>query len=132
MLLGPVNAALRNIKIECNIEDFLKKYHMKGSGIGGDFNGPTIKSLINNEERLSELCEIIGEENHEYIIHLKDIHEVATRKIVVIDVAKEFLTNFNKNWTSLRNMFDLNESLKIHLIKDHMYDYFELTGQTLL
>ena len=27
---------------------------------------------------------------------------------------------------------DLNESLKIHLIKDHMYDYFELTGQTLL
>ena len=35
--------------------------------------GPTIKSLINNEERLSELCEIIGEDNHEYIIHLEDL-----------------------------------------------------------
>ena len=67
--------------------------------------------------------------------HFKDIakvQEVATRKILDIDVAKEVLTNFNKNWTSLRNKFDLNESLKIHLIKDHMYDYFELTGQTLL
>ena len=78
---------------------------MKGSGIGSDFNGPTIKSFINNEERLSELCEIIGENNHEYIIHLEDIakvHEVATRKVLDIDVAKEVLTNFDKNWTSLR------------------------------
>ena len=60
------------------------------------------------------------------------VHEVATRKVLDIDVAKEVLTNFDVNWTNLRDKFDLNESLKIHLIKDHMYDYFELTGQTLL
>ena len=60
------------------------------------------------------------------------VHEVATNKVLDIDVAKEVLSNFNENWTILRNKFDLNESLKIHLIKDHMYDYFELTGQTLL
>ena len=110
--------------IECNIDHFLKKYHIKGSGIGGDLNGPTIKSLINNEVRLNELCEVIGEDNHEFIIHLQDIakvHEVATKRVLDIDVAKEVLTNFDVNWTNLRNKFDLNESLKIHLIKDHMY-----------
>ena len=84
---------------------------------------------------MNELCEVIGEDNHEFIIHLQDIakvHEVATIRVLDIDVAKEVLTNFDVNWTNLRDKFDLNESLKIHLIKDHMYDYFELTGQTLL
>ena len=109
--------------------------HLKGSGLGGEFKGPTIKSLINNEERLFELLEVIGDQNKEFITHLKDIakvHEVATRKSLDIDLAKEVLTNFNENWQVLRNKFDLNETLKIHLIKDHMFDYFELTGKTLL
>ena len=87
-------------------------------------------------DSLCSLCGVvIGEDNHEFIIHLQDIakvHEVATKRVLDIDVAKEVLTNFDVNWTKLRNRFDLNESLQIHLIKDHMYDYFELTGQTLL
>ena len=87
-----------------NIDDFLKKHHIKSSRIGGDLDGPTIKSLINNEQKLSELCGIIGEENHEFIVHLEDIakvHKVATKRVLDIDVAKEVLANFNENWTSL-------------------------------
>ena len=32
----------------------------------------------------------------------------------------------------MRDKFDLSETLKIHLIKHHMMDYFELTGQSFL
>ena len=32
----------------------------------------------------------------------------------------------------MRDKFDLSESLKILIINDHMFDYFELTGKTLL
>ena len=61
----------------------MKKYHFKGSGPGGDFNGPTIKSLINNDNKLNELKAEIGPENEDLILHLKNIsevHRVATRK----------------------------------------------------
>ena len=76
------------------------------------------------EERVAEPH---GDENKEFITHLKDIakvHEVATRKSLDIDLAKEVLTNFDENWQVLRNKFDLNETLKIHLIKDHMFVLF--------
>ena len=84
---------------------------MKSSGIGGDLNGPTIKSLINNEQKLRELCGIIGEENHEYIVHLEDIakvHEVATKRVLDIDVVNEVLTNFNENWTTGTSLILMN------------------------
>ena len=48
---------------------------------------------------LCSLCGVvIGEDNHEFIIHLQDIakvHEVATIRVLDIDVAKEVLTNFD-------------------------------------
>ena len=111
------------------------KNHFKGSGPGGDFNGPTIKDLINNESKLNELKDEISSEYEEFIIHLKNIaqvHRVATRKELDIDDAKLVLSKFPNDWKTMRDKFDLSESLKIHIIIDHMLDYFELTGKTFL
>ena len=135
VLLGPVNDTIKVIKKHSNIDAFLKKYHFKGSGPGGDFNGPTIKSLINNDNKLNELKAEIGPENEDLILRLKNIsevHRVATRKELDIDDAKSVLTKFSEHWKILRENFDLSECLKIHIINDHMLDYFELTGKTLL
>ena len=60
------------------------------------------------------------------------MHRVATRKELDIDDAKAVLTKFSEHWKILREKFDLSECLKIHIINDHMMDYFELTGKTLL
>ena len=49
-----------------------------------------------------------------------------------IGEAKGVLTNFTEHWKILRDKFNLSESLKIHIINDHMLDYFEFTGKTLL
>ena len=77
----------------------------------------------------------MGKEYEEFIIHLKNIsevHKVATKKELDIDDAKEVLTKFTNDWKVMRDKFNLSESLKIHIINDHMLDYFELTGKTLL
>ena len=74
-------------------------------------------------------------DKEDFILHLKNIsevHRVATRKDLDIDDAKAVLTQFSKHWKILREKFDLSECLKIHIINDHMFDYFELTGKTLL
>ena len=42
------------------------------------------------------------------------------------------LENFENTWDILRDSFNLSESLKIHIIKDHLYDTFELSGESLL
>ena len=46
--LGPVNDTWKCLRKYCDLKDFEKKHHMKesGSGLGGDFNGPTIKNLL--------------------------------------------------------------------------------------
>ena len=49
-----------------------------------------------------------------------------------IDDTKAVLTQFSEHWKILSEKFDLSECLKIHIINDHMLDYFELTGKTLL
>ena len=81
VLLGPVNDTIKVIKKHSNIDAFLKKYHFKDSGPGGDFNGPTIKSLINNDNKLNELKAEIGLENEDLILRLKNISEVQSPSV---------------------------------------------------
>ena len=33
----------------------MKRNRIKGSGCGGDFNGPTIKQIIHSEKKLNDL-----------------------------------------------------------------------------
>ena len=45
-LLGPVNQNIKMLKqIVPGVEEFMKINNIKGSGCGGDLNGPTIKKL---------------------------------------------------------------------------------------
>ena len=46
------------------------------------------------------------------------------------DLKKKY--HFKGSGLEMRDKFNLSESLKIHIINDHMLDYFELTGKTLL
>ena len=45
-LLGPVNQNIKMLKqIVPGVEEFMKINNIKGSGCGGDLNGPTIKNF---------------------------------------------------------------------------------------
>ena len=42
------------------------------------------------------------------------------------------LSDIHRTWELLRDKFYLSESLKIHIVKHHLFDTFELSGQSLL
>ena len=44
---------------------------------------------------------------------------------------KVFLQNFKYTWITLMEDFGLTMPLKVHIIVDHLSDYFELEGSTL-
>ena len=54
VLLGPFNTLSTTfLKIFGELVQFwVNKQRMRGSGLGGDFNGPTIKRIIHNETLL--------------------------------------------------------------------------------
>ena len=61
----------------CDLKDFEKKHHMKesGSGLGGDFNGPTIKNLL-KEKTLNDLTEYLPKKLLPFVNYLKIIKQV--------------------------------------------------------
>ena len=106
VLLGPRNDALKNIKEEVNIDDFLTKHHIRGSGQGGVYNGPTLKKLFNDKEKLKELREIIGPQRSIFVDHIENIakvHSISNSKVIDIDEAKTVLENFENTWDILRD-----------------------------
>ena len=42
------------------------------------------------------------------------------------------MDDFVNTWDVLRDKFNLSESMKIHIIKHHLFDTFELSGESLL
>ena len=67
-ILGPANDVFKNIEKVVDISDFKKKYSIKGKGLGGDLQGPTLKGIMKDETKLKELEDIISH-NDENIVH---------------------------------------------------------------
>ena len=78
--------------------------------LGGDYNGPTIKSLINNDSRLEELKNVVGDKHADFVTHLKQIsnvHYVATRKDLDKDAAQVAIDQFVEHWDQIKDKFNL-------------------------
>ena len=67
-----------------------------------------------------------------HLKHISTIHYFATRKDLDRDAARVAIDDFLEHWDQMRDKFDLSETLKLHIIKHHLMDYFELTGEALL
>ena len=83
---------------------------------------------------LSEIKGIVGEDNENFVEHLKNIsevHKVANAKELDLEESKKAFDQFERHWCLLQTMHDLSESLKIHIIILHMLEYIEKTGETL-
>ena len=137
-LFGPVNDVLKEIEKRVNISEFKNKHSLKGKGIGGDLQGPTIKGLIKDNSKLNELHDIVTKVDRnmalfvEYLKNLHKLNEIANFKLLDIDEAKCVLQILRTNYYMLLHEYDLSETLKMHIICAHYEDYFELTGETLL
>ena len=70
---------------------------------------------------------------HSYVDALesiKNIYQIATAKEVDPD-HRVIIENFNEQWKVLMNDHSETMPLKVHIIVDHLSDYFDEAGKTL-
>ena len=139
-LLGPVNQTFTILaKTVPGLTDFMKENNIKGSGCGGDLNGPTIKRLLQNHKNqltnLEILCRNVSEDHLLFIEHLRNInllHTLVNSHTLNIDIITAVIAKMRENFLKLHQKFKMSETLKLHVIFSHYLEYFHMTGHTLL
>jgi hypothetical protein len=136
VLLGPFNNVWAVLRKEApdSIKAFENKYNMKPDGQGGEYSGPTIKKIVHSEVILEDLQSCLEETHVPLLTCLKSIGELHNicRSRILNPSYKQVISDFNTNWDQCTQMFGLSKTLKIHIICDHLEQYFTKTGSTLL
>jgi hypothetical protein len=134
ILLGPFNDLWKCFlkTFGAPVKAWMKKKHMKGSGMGGDFNGPTIKGIIHNSDTLVDIQNSVpGSEDFVNTLRaMADLHNMVKQKQLAPDFETTIVT-FMIHWDMLHFQYGLNYTLKIHIIQDHLRDVLFETGKTL-
>ena len=137
LLLGSGNSCLR--MLEDTYQDFHKFYEMWGvSKVSFDFSGRDLKVLL-SDDCLQEMNLILGdnEDSHmvvDYLAAILRLYRTCVQKDLGVDMDwLQDVDNFKVKFRALHlnENFRLRESLKIHILCEHLQDYFILTGETL-
>ena len=138
VLLGPCNNCLSKLeeKYPQEMSYFYNEYKFtkKGQGIGGTFNGPSIKdiqleSMLNKLEAILPSSKDVGVAIN-YLKNLRELHRVCLENEIDPDY-KLILDDFENNFNHLYENIELNMTLKVHVILHHFTQYFELTNSTM-
>ena len=138
VLLGPCNNCLSKLeeKYPQEMSYFYNEYKFtkKGQGIGGTFNGPSIKDIL-QESMLNKLEAILPSSKDvgvaiNYLRNLRELHRVCLENEIDPDY-KLILDDFENNFNHLYENIELNMTLKVHVILHHFTQYFELTNSTM-
>ena len=134
VLLGPFNTLWNTLckHFPSEAEAFATYFGMKSAGKVGDFNGKTVKDVINDEVKLTNLEESLPANAHIFVECLRGIASV--HKVLVSDTLhpdyEAIITNFVTNWKVLEDKFEISCTLKIHIIETHMLDAIRESGKT--
>ena len=140
-VLGPGNDVLQFLEKSFpeKMEDFKKRHHIKGSGPGNTYNGPTLKRLLENKNGiLEDLSKVISVGKPEFQLFIQHLHNLGQLNIGVnmkyldLELLRTIIGDIEKVFKELQTHFDISMPLKIHIIIHHYLDHFELTGETLL
>ena len=138
-VLGPPNDLfdlMEKVFTKESVTEFYKRNNEKRSGeaAGGKFDGKSIKNLW-SEKALEDL-----EENFpadilpfiEFLRSIREVHNVCMKEELDLSIEyKEKIERFEKSRKHLYDNFGLNQTLKMHVIKEHYVTYFKMTGKTL-
>ena len=111
------------VNILQNLHIQRSKYH------GKNFEGNQCRKILNNINKLN-----IPNHLREYkdtLICLKALHIVCNSQFLPHNYI-EVLDKFSSSWSNLKNKFNVSTTPNIHIILDHLEDYFNETPLTLL
>ena len=128
--LGPVNKIWKGISQKYpNVEEIEKVLGLvRKDRQKKEFQGPQCVKILNNLELIRRS---LPAELHSYVDaleSLKTIYQMATAKEVDPD-HRILIENFEKQWKVLMDDHGETMPLKVHIIVDHLSDYFEEAGK---
>ena len=134
--LGPVNALWKGLSKHCVTQEIdLTAFEIiihvtKTDRQKKEFQGPECNLVLNN---LNLLRDFLPQNLHTFVDALeqiKDIYRMAHATTVEID-HREKIELFRNTWLTLMQDHGQTMPLKVHIILDHLSDYFELESKTL-
>ena len=102
-----------------------------GLSAGGKFDGPSVKKII-LETNLQILAQMLPADMEPFINFLRssrELHSVSVSTEFQPQDADFYLFSYKTNFDFLYENFDLNETLKAHVILAHYDWYFKNTGK---
>ena len=93
------------------------------------FEGNQCCQILYNIHKLN--IPIDYKEYKQVLIDLKALHTVCNSNVLPHNYV-EVLDKFSSSWQSLKDKFGISTTPKIHIILDHLEDYFNETNRTLL
>ena len=131
ILLGPVNHIICNLKLVYpKLVKVLNDLHIQNSKYQGkNFEGNQCRKILKN------ICSLqIPEHLVEYknvLLNLRSLHIVCNSECLPHNYT-EVLDKFSSSWYQLQEKYKISTTPKIHIILDHLEDYFDETQITLL
>ena len=134
--LGPVNALWKGLAKHCLAQEIdLTAFEIligvtKTDRQKKEFQGPECNLVLS---KLDLLRDFLPQHLHTFVNALeqiKDIYRMAHATTVEID-HREKIELFRNTWLTLMRDHGQTMPLKIHIILDHLSDYFEMEGKTL-
>ena len=129
--LGPVNHLWKGLSKHYDMTHIEKMLYLtKSDKQKKAFQGPECDIILKN---LDFLQGCLPQRLHTFVEALRQVaivYQISTATSVVSN-HREILQNFKHTWITLMEDFGLTMPLKVHIIVDHLSDYFELEGSTL-
>ena len=133
--LGPVNLVWKHLGKRVNLTTFEKKYSLvKGSYHSGEFIGPDCEKIFS---KIKELEKHVSEQDPssvafvESLKHLKHVNTVAHAETLDPN-HREIVRDLEDSFLKLHEDFGVPITPKLHIIFEHLPEFFDLKKTTLL
>ena len=133
-LLGGPNDCLQVMEKEFpeEIKLFYKRHCLSniGEAAGGKFNGPSIKKILKNLDDLEKSLPDIAGPLVNFLRISSKLHTMCIED-TLRENYQETLDEFEDVFETVYELFEMNMTLKIHVIIHHYADFFKLTGKNM-
>ena len=128
--LGPVNPIIKNLAVYYpKVNKILDDLHIKRSNYHGkQFEGKQCRLILRNINKLNTPSEMI--EFKEVLKTLKYLHILCNEENLPYNYEKK-IDDFARACFKLKVKFHISTTPKIHILIDHLSDYFDLTNMSL-
>ena len=114
------------------MKSFYKRHCLDktGESAGGKFKGPSIKKVLKKLEDLQKTLPELSIPLIDFLRNTEKVHKMCTADKLSEDYC-QILKDFKDSFEICYELFDMNMTLKIHIIIDHYEDFFRMTGKTM-